>query len=158
SITTWTCSTIARSTGRSPRVASPTATSRSSPTRAAPTWTPPRARTATPPSGAWTRRPSRAWPPTRRATACHRRCGSASSSRTPSPDAAVSENFAGLIVAGARRYPGRVALTWDNGTLTYGELADRIDDCARHLLAGGLRPGERLAVAIPNRVEFVITV
>jgi long-chain acyl-CoA synthetase len=70
----------------------------------------------------------------------------------------VSENFAGLIVAGARRHPGRVALTWDDGALTYGELADRIEDCARRLLAGALRPGERLAVAIPNRVEFVTTV
>src|SRR5262245_62379222 len=84
--------------------------------------------------------------------------GSVSSSRTTSPDPAVSENFAGLIVAGARRHPERAALTWDGGALTYGELADRIDDCARRLLAAGLRPGERLAVAIPNRVEFVTTV
>jgi long-chain acyl-CoA synthetase len=70
----------------------------------------------------------------------------------------VSENFAGLITAGARRHPERAALRWDDGALTYGELADRTDDCARRLLAGGLRPGERLAVAIPNRVEFVTTV
>jgi long-chain acyl-CoA synthetase len=70
----------------------------------------------------------------------------------------VSENFAGLITAGARRHPERVALRWDNGALTYGELADRIDDSARRLAAAGVRPGERLAVAIPNRVEFVTTV
>jgi len=70
----------------------------------------------------------------------------------------VTENFAGLIVAGARRHPERVAVRWDDGVLTYGELADRIDDCARRLLANGLRPGERLALAIPNRVDFVTTV
>jgi long-chain acyl-CoA synthetase len=70
----------------------------------------------------------------------------------------VSANFAGLITAGARRHPGRVALCWDGGALSYGELADRVDDRARRLTADGVRPGERLAVAIPNRVEFVTTV
>jgi long-chain acyl-CoA synthetase len=70
----------------------------------------------------------------------------------------VSENFAGLIAAVARRHPERIALRWDGGSLTYGELVDRVDDTARRLLAGGLRPGERLAVAIPNRPEFVTVV
>ena len=70
----------------------------------------------------------------------------------------MSENFAGLIAAVARQHPDRIALCWDDGALSYGELADRIDDCARRLLADGVRPGERLAVAIPNRVEFVTTV
>ena len=51
---------------------------RSSPTRAARTSIPRPARTATPPSGAWTRPPSPRSPPTRRATACRPRCGSAS--------------------------------------------------------------------------------
>ena len=155
---TWTCSTIVRSTGRSPPAASPIATSPSSPTRAAPTSTPHPARTATPPSGAWTPPPSRAWPPTRRATGCPPRCGSACVSRTFCPDPAVSENFAGLIAAVARRHPERIALRWDGGSLTYGELVGRVDDTARRLLAGGLRPGERLAVAIPNCPEFVTVV
>ena len=70
----------------------------------------------------------------------------------------MSENFAGLIAAVARRHPERIALRWDGGSLTYGELVDRVDDTARRLLAGGLRPGERLAVAIPNRPEFVTVV
>ena len=70
----------------------------------------------------------------------------------------MSENFAGLIAAVARRHPERIALRWDGGALTYGELVDRVDDTARRLLAGGLRPGERLAVAIPNRPEFVTVV
>jgi long-chain acyl-CoA synthetase len=70
----------------------------------------------------------------------------------------VSENFAGLIAAVARRHPERIALRWDGGALTYGELIDQVEDAARRLLAGGLRPGERLAVAIPNRPEFVTVV
>ena len=70
----------------------------------------------------------------------------------------MSENFAGLITAVARRHPERTALCWDGGALSYGELADRVDDCARCLLAGGLRPGERLAVTIANRPEFVTVV
>jgi long-chain acyl-CoA synthetase len=70
----------------------------------------------------------------------------------------VSENFAGLITAGARRHPERIALCWDGGALSYGELIDRVDDCARRLLAGGLRPGERLAVAMANGPEFVTVV
>jgi long-chain acyl-CoA synthetase len=70
----------------------------------------------------------------------------------------VSENFAGLIAAVARRHPERIALRWDGGALTYGELVDRVEDTARRLRAGGLRPGERLAVAIPNCPEFVTVV
>ena len=70
----------------------------------------------------------------------------------------MSENFAGLIAAVARQHPDRIALCWDDGALSYGELIDRVDDCARRLLAGGLRPGERLAVAMANGPEFVTVV
>src|SRR5919106_2006513 len=149
-------STTARSTGRWPRAASRTATSRSSPTPAAPTSTPPRARTAIPPSGAWTPPPSRPWPPTRHGTGCRRRCGSACAWRTISADRPVSGNFAGLIEAVARRRPDHPALRWDGGAMTYRSLATAVAEFAEHLVARGVRPGQRVALSIPNRPDFVV--
>ena len=55
----------------------------------------------------------------------------------------VSENFAGLIAAVARRHPDRIALCWDDGALSYGELIDR---------RGRLRPPPR-APAVCGRAS-----
>ncbi|GAA3970270.1 non-ribosomal peptide synthetase [Actinomadura viridis] len=47
--------------------------------------------------------------------------------------------------------PGAPALHWgDDGTLTYGELAGRALRVAAHLAAGGVRPGDRVAVELPK--------
>jgi long-chain acyl-CoA synthetase len=70
----------------------------------------------------------------------------------------VSGNFAGLIEAVARRRPAHVALRWDGGAMTYGELAAGASDCAGRLRASGLDPGHRLAVSLTNRPELVVTV
>jgi long-chain acyl-CoA synthetase len=66
--------------------------------------------------------------------------------------------FAAALEATARAHPQRTALAWDGGTLTYGELDACAGGVARMLVARGCRPGDRLAVAIPNRWQFVAAV
>ncbi|TDD79238.1 non-ribosomal peptide synthetase [Actinomadura rubrisoli] len=51
----------------------------------------------------------------------------------------------------ARRTPAAPALHWgDDGTLTYGELAGRSLRIAAGLVAGGVRPGDRVSVEFPK--------
>ncbi|MEW2067535.1 amino acid adenylation domain-containing protein [Streptomyces sp. NPDC007346] len=66
-----------------------------------------------------------------------------------------------LFDAAARRDPAATAVTQcalDGGTrsLTYGELAAAKDASARTLCAAGVRPGQRVAVAVPRSLEQVV--
>ncbi|MFB8348784.1 non-ribosomal peptide synthetase [Streptomyces niveus] len=66
-----------------------------------------------------------------------------------------------LFDAAAGRDPAATAVTQcalDGGTrsLTYGELADAKDELAAVLRAAGVRPGKRVAVAVPRSVEQVV--
>ena len=67
-------------------------------------------------------------------------------------------NFAALLEATARVHPDRTALAWDGAALTYGELDARAGGLARTLLGRGLRPGDRVALVIPNRWQLVVGV
>lgn len=49
----------------------------------------------------------------------------------------------------------RVALRFEDRAQTYGELADRVDSLASGLVAAGLTKGDRVAVLLHNRLEFV---
>jgi acyl-CoA synthetase (AMP-forming)/AMP-acid ligase II len=42
-------------------------------------------------------------------------------------------------------------------TLTYGELRDRVDACARELAVRGVAPGDTVAFWMPNGLEIVVT-
>ncbi|MFD6910864.1 amino acid adenylation domain-containing protein [Streptomyces virginiae] len=66
-----------------------------------------------------------------------------------------------LFDAAAHRDPAatavtRCALDGDTRSLTYGELATAKDELARALRAAGVRPGERVAVAVPRSLEQVV--
>ncbi len=68
--------------------------------------------------------------------------------------------YATVLAEAAQRYPERVfvhAVTEGGATarITYGELATRTDAVSRALLASGLRPGDRVAVALPNQAEWL---
>jgi long-chain acyl-CoA synthetase len=63
---------------------------------------------------------------------------------------------AALLEAAARAHGGRTALAWDGGALSYAELDARACALARDLDARGLRAGDRIAVAIANRWQFVV--
>ena len=56
----------------------------------------------------------------------------------------------------AARWPDRSALVFDETaeTLTFSELASRVDRFAAALAAAGIGPGDRVAIMLPNRVEW----
>ena len=66
--------------------------------------------------------------------------------------------MAELLEASVRAHGGRPALIWDGDTLTYDQLDARACAMARQLDARGVVPGDRVAVAIPNRWSFVVAV
>ncbi|MFQ5902054.1 MAG: AMP-binding protein, partial [Candidatus Binatia bacterium] len=78
--------------------------------------------------------------PTPRAIASLRRSGNGLISRIFAHKA-VSENFARLLEATARRFPDRTALVWDGGALTYAELDQQAAGFAYTLAEQGLRSG-----------------
>jgi long-chain acyl-CoA synthetase len=68
----------------------------------------------------------------------------------------VQENFVRHIESNARRFAAKAALVWDSGSLTWSELDRRASGFAGDLSRQGVRPGDRVAIVIPNRPEFVI--
>jgi long-chain acyl-CoA synthetase len=78
--------------------------------------------------------------------------GTAASGRLP------ALTLGALLEAAARAHAGRPALVWDGGALNYGDLDARACALARALDARGVRPGDRVAIAIPNRWAFVSAV
>lgn len=59
---------------------------------------------------------------------------------------------------GARTHPDRAALRMlDGPELTYATLDERVDRLANALLGSGLRPADRLAIWMGNRLEYIET-
>ncbi|GAA3192298.1 amino acid adenylation domain-containing protein [Actinocorallia longicatena] len=58
--------------------------------------------------------------------------------------------------AAAPAGPGAIALTWDGAQITRAELDERSNRLARELLARGLTPAARVAVALPRGAELVV--
>ncbi len=56
----------------------------------------------------------------------------------------------------ARRHPQRVAIVADGRRIRYAEFWDESRRFARGLRARGLRPGERVAILLPNRIEAAV--
>src|SRR4030081_3505294 len=61
-----------------------------------------------------------------------------------------------LILASCRRNPQKIALIDSScgRRLTYSEYGDTVESLARGLVAAGLRPGEIVAIFLPNTWEF----
>ncbi|MBF6159785.1 acyl-CoA synthetase [Nocardia cyriacigeorgica] len=53
--------------------------------------------------------------------------------------------------------PDRPAITFDGQTLTYGALLERVDRLAAELVAGGVRPGDRVGYLGLNHPDFLVT-
>ena len=62
----------------------------------------------------------------------------------------MAENFARRLEASSRRTPEKLALVWDGGALTFGELDRRANAFAEIVAAGGVKPGDRIALSIGN--------
>jgi fatty-acyl-CoA synthase len=67
----------------------------------------------------------------------------------------ASDNFGYWLSVRAARDRDRVAIVQDDGRTTYGELSTRSALVAGALWDAGIRPGDRVAVALKNRVEFL---
>ncbi|MGV9563769.1 long-chain-fatty-acid--CoA ligase [Streptomyces sp. NPDC003480] len=65
-------------------------------------------------------------------------------------------NLAEFLTRTAGRQPERPALRLDTQTTTYAELDERSARVAALLRAEGVRPGDRVALMLPNVPEFVV--
>ncbi|MFD7666826.1 amino acid adenylation domain-containing protein [Streptomyces sp. NPDC059788] len=63
-----------------------------------------------------------------------------------------------LFAEQARRHPGRPALEWDEGRLTYRELYARVRRAAAHLHARGMADGDTVAVLLRRSPEATVAV
>jgi long-chain acyl-CoA synthetase len=71
----------------------------------------------------------------------------------------MTTSFAARLEATARSRPDATALVWDaGGRMSYGELDAHAGGVAKMLVTRGCRPGDRVAVVIPNRWQFVAAV
>jgi long-chain acyl-CoA synthetase len=65
-------------------------------------------------------------------------------------------NLAVILSETAKASPGKPAALYDGGQLTYGELDALSDRLAASLQAGGVQPGEAVALQLPNIPQFLI--
>lgn len=55
----------------------------------------------------------------------------------------------------AQQYPQLVALDFMGKSTTYRRLIEQVEDCAKSLTAIGIRPGDRITIALPNCPQAV---
>ncbi len=65
----------------------------------------------------------------------------------------ISIGFA--VEEAARLYSSREFLVVDDRRFTYGQFAHRVKQFSRGLLAAGVKPGDKVAVWLPNGIEWV---
>jgi len=65
-------------------------------------------------------------------------------------------NLAMLLEISARREPGKVALMLDDMKLRYAEVNGAANKIANGLVGLGVRPGDKVALILPNTPHFVI--
>ncbi|MFQ5682351.1 MAG: class I adenylate-forming enzyme family protein [Candidatus Binatia bacterium] len=68
----------------------------------------------------------------------------------------MEENFACFLESNAHRFGARNALIWNGGSLTWSELNQRASGFAKFLMEQGVRPGDRVALLLPNRWVFLV--
>ncbi len=68
------------------------------------------------------------------------------------PDEPVSR----AMTRTAAALPDRIAVDFEGRTTTYGEIAAQVDRAAGALLALGVQPGDRVAIALPNCTSHVV--
>jgi fatty-acyl-CoA synthase len=68
-----------------------------------------------------------------------------------------SPTLGGLVDELAAAAPAAAALVFGDERLDYGALKQRVDDFARGLMATGVRHGDRVALLISNRTEWIVS-
>jgi long-chain acyl-CoA synthetase len=69
----------------------------------------------------------------------------------------VSFNLAVILNETAQSAPERPVVVYDGGQLTYAELDQASDRLAAALAAAGIKPGDRVALQLPNIPQFLIS-
>lgn len=70
----------------------------------------------------------------------------------------MSLNLADTLCGLAYRWPDRLAIDAPTGRLSYGEMIEHSSNLATHLRQKGLRPGDRMGVAITDNGEAFVAV
>jgi long-chain acyl-CoA synthetase len=65
-------------------------------------------------------------------------------------------NVSVLLAESATKYPDAHALVHGDTTITYAALASDVARFADYLIYGGLQPGDRVGVMLPNTPEFAV--
>ncbi|HEX3192081.1 MAG TPA: AMP-binding protein [Streptosporangiaceae bacterium] len=68
----------------------------------------------------------------------------------------MSRTVGGLLVQAARRWPDADALVEDGTVLTHAQAVAAAGRVARRLQARGVRPGDRIALALPNGWKYAV--
>ena len=72
--------------------------------------------------------------------------------------ATPTEPIPEMVLEVASRYPGRAAIDFFARQLTYAELAEQMRRCAGALHQAGVRPGDRVALVMPNCPQHAVAV
>ena len=68
----------------------------------------------------------------------------------------VVTNLADIVSRSAARRPAHIAVVDGDNTITYAGLDDQITAMASGLLSHGVKPGDRVALLLGNRITFVV--
>jgi long-chain acyl-CoA synthetase len=68
----------------------------------------------------------------------------------------MQQNFVCAIESNARRFGSKIALLSDRGKLTWSELDGFASGFAGYLSTQGVTAGDRVAILLPNGIEFVV--
>ncbi|RPH78237.1 MAG: hypothetical protein EHM88_16350, partial [Candidatus Rokuibacteriota bacterium] len=71
------------------------------------------------------------------------------------PTATEASTLGALVAWAARRWGAREALCFRGRRSTFADVATGVDRVARGLIALGVRPGDRVALWMPNRPEWI---
>lgn len=70
-------------------------------------------------------------------------------------NAFISKTYGESLALVSTRFGARDALIFGKDRYPFAEVKRRVDEASRHLLGMGLKPGERVALWLPNRPEFL---
>lgn len=62
-----------------------------------------------------------------------------------------------FLIQQAEKNPHRIALICEERTINYGDLLRESQQLAKSLIKMGIKPGDRVAICLPNTIEFVIS-
>lgn len=77
-------------------------------------------------------------------------------SKNPSSGITAWESVGHLLEEAAARQPDNVLFIYGSERATFSDVNRRVNRLANALLALGIAKGERIAVMLPNRVDFPI--